>query len=52
MKRRTNVMKEIYSDELNQLQSFILHQPLPLGVQVLRSHLFGFDRQSRDPSDR
>ncbi|TNN42632.1 hypothetical protein EYF80_047188 [Liparis tanakae] len=39
------------SDQLNELQSLVLHQPLPPGVQVFGGGLFGFDRQRRDPSD-
>lgn len=44
-------MKVTYSNQLNKLQTLLLHQPLPPGVQVFRGRLFGSDGQGRDPSD-
>lgn len=39
------------SNQLNQLQPLLLHQPLPPGVQVFRGRLFGFDWKGGDSSD-
>lgn len=49
---RVTRMEATCSDQLNELQSLLLHPPLPAGVQVFSGGLFGFDRQRGDPSDR
>lgn len=40
------------SNQLNQLQSFLLHHPAPANVLVFGGGLFGFNWQGRNPPDR
>lgn len=43
--------KDTCPDELNQLQSILLHLHLSAGAAGFRRQVFGLERQSRDPSD-